>query len=100
MITLKEVEVMLAVCKAGSFIGAARELGITQGNVSKIVAGLEKKLATALFVRASDGVTLTNDGAYVQMYAEQIQILANKIKADAKVHAEETVDSDMKGKIA
>ena len=42
MITLKEVEVMLAVCKAGSFMGAARELGITQGNVSKIVAGLEK----------------------------------------------------------
>ena len=43
---------------------------------------------------------LTNDGAYVQMYAERIQILANKIKADAKAYAEETVDSDMKGKIA
>lgn len=100
MITLKEVEVMLAVCKAGSFMSAARDLRITQGNVSKIVAGLEKKLGTVLFVRASDGVTLTSDGAYVQMYAEQIQVLVNQIRADAKAYVEETVDLKTKGKIA
>lgn len=100
MITLKEVEVMLAVCKAGSFMRAARDLRITQGNVSKIIAGLEKKLGKALFIRSSDGVTLTSDGAYVQMYAEQIQELVDKIKADARAYANIPQKLQVKSRIA
>lgn len=100
MITLKEIEVMLAVCEAGSFMGAARNLKITQGNVSKIVAALERKLGKALFIRTSDGVTLTCDGAYVQMYAEQIRILADKIRSDARAYTQKNAKLPEESRIA
>ena len=73
MVTLKEIETVLAVERTGSFRRAAQSLGIGQANVSKIIAHMEKKLDVQLFVRASSGAELTEEGRYVKEYAEQIE---------------------------
>ena len=87
MITRKEIQMVLTVCHTGSFLQTAKELGISQGSVSKNIASLEKKLGTPLFVRASDGVTPTADGEYVKMYGESIELLMGKMEAFAREYA-------------
>lgn len=84
MITRKEIQMLLTVCRTGSFMKTAKALGVSQGSVSKNMAALEKKLGTSLFVRASDGVALTADGEYVKMYGESIELLMEKIETFAK----------------
>lgn len=51
-----------AVVRAGSFTRAARELHLTQPALSRRIAGLEQRLATALIVRGPRQLTLTDAG--------------------------------------
>ena len=81
MVTLKEIETVLAVERTGSFRRAAQSLGIGQANVSKIIAHMEKKLDVQLFVRASSGAELTEKGRYVKEYAEQIEKLVAALQS-------------------
>ena len=81
MVTLKELEMVLAVERTGSFRRAAQSLGIGQANVSKIIAHMEKKLDVQLFVRASSGAELTEEGRYVKEYAEQIEKLVAALQS-------------------
>src|SRR5277367_647125 len=48
---------------SGSFSRAARELGLSQPSVSRILAGLEKEVGATLLVRTTRAVTLTDVGA-------------------------------------
>jgi DNA-binding transcriptional LysR family regulator len=48
---------------SGSFSRAARELGLSQPSVSRILAGLEKEVGATLLVRTTRAVTLTEVGA-------------------------------------
>src|ERR1700677_1530354 len=48
---------------SGSFSRAARELGLSQPSVSRILAGLEKEVGAVLLVRTTRAVTLTDVGA-------------------------------------
>jgi DNA-binding transcriptional LysR family regulator len=48
---------------AGSFSRAARELGMSQPSVSRILAGLETEVGAALLMRTTRRVTLTEAGA-------------------------------------
>ena len=52
-----------AAARHGSFRAAAEELAITQSAVSHQIAGLERRLATALFRRKARRVELTEAGA-------------------------------------
>src|SRR6478736_7421388 len=52
-----------AAARHGSFRAAAEELAITQSAVSHQIAGLERRLGTALFRRKSRRVELTEAGA-------------------------------------
>ena len=72
---------MLAVERTGSFRRAAQSLGIGQANVSKIIAHMEKKLDVQLFVRASSGAELTEEGKYVKGYAERIEKLVAALQS-------------------
>ena len=81
MVTLKEIETVLAVERTGSFRRAAQSLGIGQANVSKIIAHMEKKLDVQLFVRASSGAELTEEGRYVKEYTEQIEKLVAALQS-------------------
>lgn len=58
-----------AVARLGSFSAAANELSLTQGAISRQVAGLEEQLGARLFERNSRGVFLTPVGT---AYAESI----------------------------
>ncbi len=48
---------------SGSFSRAARELGLSQPSVSRILSGLEREIGAALLVRTTRAVTLTDAGA-------------------------------------
>lgn len=78
---------MLAICRAGSFMGAARDLKSSQGNVSKVIAAMEKDLGKQLFIRKSNGVELTADGEYVRVYAEEIERLTDALQTFVQTHA-------------
>lgn len=68
-----------ATARIGSLSGAARDLNLTQGAVSRQVAALEHQLGTALLLRAGRTVKLTPTG---KTYAEEIgSILAALRKA-------------------
>lgn len=58
-----------AVARTGSFSGAAEELSLTQGAISRQVQALEKSLNVTLFERGRQGATLTRAGS---AYAAEI----------------------------
>ena len=60
---ISRVGVFLAVVKAQSFAGAARELGITSSAVSKQVQNLEQSLQVKLLNRTTRNVSMTEEGA-------------------------------------
>ncbi len=59
---LNAVRAFEAVARNGSVTGAARELAVTQGAVSRHVSALEGWLGAKLFTRAQRGLTLTVKG--------------------------------------
>lgn len=70
--TIRQVEVFLEVCRAGSFQGAADSLRISQPAVSKQMAALEAQLGFSLFQRQPGGaVTLAPDGGIFRERAER-----------------------------
>jgi DNA-binding transcriptional LysR family regulator len=63
MDNLSRINIFLEVAKHESFVGAARELGITSSAVSKQVQNLEHELKAKLFNRTTRNVALTEEGA-------------------------------------
>ena len=61
-VALDDVAVFLAVAECGSFIGAARRLGMPQSSVSRRVAALEKQVGTLLLRRTTRSLRLTSEG--------------------------------------
>jgi DNA-binding transcriptional LysR family regulator len=59
-VSLDGLRVFLAVYRAGSFTGAAADLGIAQPSVSGQIASLERKLGYQLFDRTSTGARPTD----------------------------------------
>lgn len=53
----------VAVARAGSLTGGARDLGISQPTAGRHIGALEQALGTSLFVRHARGLALTDDGA-------------------------------------
>lgn len=60
--TLDDLRVFLAVCRAGSLSAVARDLSCTQSAVSQHVKRLEKELAVSLLERHARGVVPTSAG--------------------------------------
>lgn len=60
--TISELNAFHTAAKYLSFTQAARELCVTQGAISRHIAGLESYLGTPLFVRRSPGLELTGAG--------------------------------------
>jgi DNA-binding transcriptional LysR family regulator len=74
------LRVFARAAQTGSFSRTARELGLSQPSVSRILAGLERELGSALMVRTTRAVTLTAAGAG---YLARIEpILAALAEAD------------------
>lgn len=60
------------VIRSGSIGSAAKELGLTQPAVSKIINDIEAYFCTELVVRKNTGVTLTNTGQVLLSWSESI----------------------------
>ncbi|MET9572152.1 LysR family transcriptional regulator [Streptomyces virginiae] len=67
--TLDDLRVFVAVCRAGSLSAVARDLGRTQSAVSQHVRRLEKQTGTSLLERHARGVVPTEAGRIVQAAA-------------------------------
>jgi molybdate transport repressor ModE-like protein len=65
----------VAVCDAGSFTKAAREVNLTQSAVSLHVKRLEDQVGSRLIVRNARGVRLTEQGEVLLSYARRILAL-------------------------
>lgn len=70
-VTLDDLRVFVAVCRAGSLSAAARELGCTQSAVSQHVRRLEREVGVGLVERQSRGVVPTRAGRVLRQAAEE-----------------------------
>lgn len=59
---LERERMFVAVVKGGSFAAAARRLGVSSGQASKLVAGLEAELGVHLLARSTRALSLTEVG--------------------------------------
>jgi len=79
----------VAICDAGSFTKAAREVNLTQSAVSHHVKRLEDQVGLHLIVRNTRGLRLTEKGEVLLCYARRILALYQE--------AEQTLSSDRGG---
>ena len=66
---LRQLKCFLACARNHSLTLAAEELYTTQPHVSMVIKSLEQELGTALFIRKSKGVELTEAGKRIYSYA-------------------------------
>lgn len=78
-LTLRQLEMLCAAARLGSFTRAADELEVGQPAVSQHVATLERLLGVALVARAGRGVRLTEAGRLVADYGSRILRLAEQL---------------------
>ncbi|CDZ34414.1 Transcriptional regulator GcdR [Neorhizobium galegae bv. officinalis] len=80
-----------SVARLGSFSGAAEELSLTQGAISRQVSGLEEQLGIQLFDRTSRGVSLTSAGTeYAKVVANALsQIRSASLQVMTKRHSDQ-----------
>lgn len=60
---LQELTVFVRAAESGSFSRAARELGLSQPSVSRIIGELEQRLGVTLLLRTTRRIALTDAGA-------------------------------------
>lgn len=77
---LQQLFFVAETARAGSINKAARNLYVSQPNLSKAIQSLEEELQVALFVRNKKGVTLTEDGKEFLQYANAVLSQCNTIK--------------------
>ena len=76
-------EIFLKVCETGSFSGAATALNYTQSGISQMMAGLEEELGVQLFARIKRGVILTDNGARLIPYIQEMVNQKDKLRQAA-----------------
>ncbi|UPJ71854.1 LysR family transcriptional regulator [Bradyrhizobium sp. 187] len=74
---LSGIGVMAAVAEAGSFVHAAKSLGLTQSGVSRSIGRLETRVGIRLFDRTARAVRLTDDG---RRFYEQVRPLLSGLE--------------------
>src|ERR1700692_321310 len=68
-----DLRYFLAVCRAGSLVGAGRSLHVRHSTVGRRVEALEAALGVSLFMRAPDGLVLTEAGREIVPLAEEAE---------------------------
>jgi DNA-binding transcriptional LysR family regulator len=70
---LDDLRFFLVVARRRTLSAAAGELEVTQPTVGRRIAALERRLGARLFVRRSDGFTLSGSGRQVLEHAERME---------------------------
>ena len=77
-LSLRQLQIFLQVARRGNVSAAADELGISQPQVSRTIAEIEKKLSAPVFFRTPEGLELTPTGKLLLNFAEQTLSLAGE----------------------
>ena len=77
----KQLETFVAVADAGGFNAAARQLQMSPPSVTRLIADLEERIETRLFVRTTRQVALTEAGE--RLHLDAARILADLENAEA-----------------
>ncbi len=75
---LKDLEILLAVVRRGSFAAVAREQGVDPSSISRSIAALEADLGLRLLQRSTRRLSLTDAGA---SYCRRIEPLVEELRA-------------------
>ncbi len=68
----KQIEYVLEVARTGSFSQAAKELFVSQPNISSSISSLEDELGFQIFQRTNQGITITSKGEDFLKYSKNI----------------------------
>lgn len=82
---LEQVEQVMEVAKTGTFSQAARNLFMSQPNLSLSIKQLEEELNCQIFLRTSEGVILTEDGKELMEHMAVIYNQCNILKEFQRV---------------
>lgn len=85
---LQELSTFVRAAETGSFSRVAREIGISQPSVSRMVASLEARLGVKLLLRTTRQITLTDAGA---VFLERSRQILGDL--DEAAHAARGIDS-------
>jgi DNA-binding transcriptional LysR family regulator len=80
---LQELSVMQAAAHEGSFVLAARRLGISQASVTRAIASLERRLGVPLFDRSNAQVRMTDAGVAFLAHARRVTEVLDRADAAA-----------------
>jgi DNA-binding transcriptional LysR family regulator len=69
---LQELTIFVRAAEGGSFSKAARELGLSQPSVSRIISELEARLGVKLLLRTTRRITVTDAGALFLTRAREV----------------------------
>ncbi len=78
VITLRQLEIFLAVAETGQTTRASRKLFLTQSAASMAILELEKQINTPLFDRLGRRLVLNDRGRLLLPYATEILHIVNK----------------------
>lgn len=84
--TFQQLQYLLAIHRTGSVSQAARELFVTQSSVSIALASLESELNCRIFIRSTQGLTLTPEGQQVIGHAQRIVESHRLLTTSVKPH--------------
>jgi len=70
----RQLETFVAVAESGGFNAAARHLQMSPPSVTRLIAALEDRIGTRLFIRTTRQVSLTEAGE--RLFHDAVRILA------------------------
>ena len=91
---LEQILYLVEIERYKSMNAAAKELHVTQQNLSSAIKRLEEELQLTLITRTSKGVALTKDGDYVASLGRELLDKADKIVHYAQQRALQKDDGD------
>ncbi|MDJ1649898.1 MULTISPECIES: LysR family transcriptional regulator [Gordonibacter] len=78
---IRVLRYFLAVAEEGTMSKAAKEIHVTQPNLSRQISDLEREVGAELFVRGSRQTTLTEEGLFLQKRAKEMVRIADETLA-------------------
>ncbi len=93
MVDVGNLRAIRAIADSGSISAAARQLGMSQPGLSRLVERMETEFATALFNRGRAGAEITPDGEIVLKFATETLAAYDKLVASLGTGHREGVDT-------
>lgn len=74
---------LVTIAETGSFMAAAKHLGVSQSSLSHAVSNLEEELGLRLLERSRQGTQPTETGRHLLIHARQILVSMESMRAEA-----------------